>query len=90
MQVTINIPETLPPAIIKQRIRELEENLQQEAKQFAAISNKKQPEKSAKFLKLMSIANDCAQLPTIDPRSTDEILGYQQSEMGLWDGNNGC
>ncbi|MDO9048006.1 MAG: hypothetical protein Q7U66_09745 [Methylobacter sp.] len=85
MQVTINIPETLPPTIIKQRIRELEESLQQEAKQFAAVSNKKPPQKSAKFLKLMSIADDCAQLPTIDPRSADEILGYQQSEIGLWD-----
>ncbi|NOU14195.1 MAG: hypothetical protein HOO92_09590 [Methylococcaceae bacterium] len=85
MQVTINIPETLPPAIIKQRIRELEESLQQEARQFASASDKQAPKKSAKFLKLMAIAGDCAQLPTIDPRSADEILGYQQSPIGLWD-----
>lgn len=85
MQVTINIPEILPPAIIKQRIRELEECLQQEAKQFASASDHQAPKKSAKFLKLMAIAGDCAQLPTIDPRSADEILGYQQSPIGLWD-----
>ncbi len=53
MQVTINIPETLPPAIIKQRIRELEASLQQEAKQFASASDQQAPKKSAKFLKLM-------------------------------------
>ena len=77
MQVTINVPETLPPAIIKQRIRDLEENLQQEAKQFAIVSYKQPPQKSAKFLQLMTIASECAQLPMIDPRSADEILGYE-------------
>lgn len=84
MQVTINIPEILPPAIIKQRIRELEACLQQEAKQFASASDQQAPKKPAKFLKLMAISGDCAQLPTIDPRSADEILGYQQSPIGLF------
>lgn len=34
--------------------------------------------------KLMQIARDCATLPTLDHRSPDQILGYDQSDNGLW------
>lgn len=34
--------------------------------------------------KLMQIAKDCATLPTLDHRSPDQILGYDQSDNGLW------
>ena len=84
MQVTINVPETLPPAIMKLRIQEIEKSLQEEAIRLANANNPLK-QKSTKFLKIMSIANECAQLPSLDSRSADEILGYQQSEIGLWD-----
>jgi len=32
----------------------------------------------------MDIAKKCSNLPTLDHRTSDEILGYEKSEMGLW------
>jgi hypothetical protein len=32
----------------------------------------------------MQISNRCAGLPELDHRSSDEILGYEGSPMGLW------
>ena len=34
--------------------------------------------------KLMRIAQECASLPTLDNHSPDHLLGYGQSEFGLW------
>lgn len=33
----------------------------------------------------MQLIQTCATLPTIDPRTADEILGYAESEIGLWE-----
>lgn len=33
MQILINVPDTLPQAVVQQRIKELEENLKKEASQ---------------------------------------------------------
>jgi len=33
---------------------------------------------------IMQIARKCASLPTIDHRTADEILDYEQGVMGLW------
>ncbi len=79
MQVTINIPENLPETVIQQQIAEFEEKLRKQAKQITPIKNKKQ-----KYQAIMNIAKKCSSLPTLDHRSADEILGYEQSEMGLW------
>jgi sulfur transfer protein SufE len=79
MQVTINIPENLPETVIQQQIAEFEEKLRKQAKQITPITNKKQ-----KYQAIMNIAKKCSSLPTLDHRSADDILGYEQSEMGLW------
>ncbi len=80
MQVTINIPENLPQTVIQQQIIEFEEKLKEQAKQATSTTkNKKQ-----KYLAIMSIARKCSSLPTLDHRTTNEILGYEQSEIGLW------
>ncbi len=45
--------------------------------------------KAAKLLnkaKLLSISQECAQLPTLDQRSAEQILGYDRDELGLWGG----
>lgn len=48
-------------------------------------SNQKDYEqKQQKKQKLLRIAQECANLPTLDHQSPDQILGYEQSEMGLW------
>ncbi len=40
MQITINVPDTLPHERLKQRIRELEQSLINEAKFFVGFSKK--------------------------------------------------
>jgi len=80
MQVTINIPENLPEAVIQQQITEFEEKLREQAKQITPIANNKKQ----KYQAIMNIAKKCSSLPTLDHRKADEILGYEKSEMGLW------
>lgn len=41
-------------------------------------------QKLQKKQKLMRIAKECASLPTLDNHSSDQILGYDQSDFGLW------
>jgi hypothetical protein len=39
---------------------------------------------SAKEQAIMQISKRCASLPELDHRSSDEILGYADSGIGLW------
>lgn len=41
-------------------------------------------QKMQKKQNLMRIAKECASLPTLDNHSPDQILGYDQSDFGLW------
>jgi|GEM_PF-2282362 hypothetical protein len=41
-------------------------------------------QKLQKKQKLMRIAKECANLPTLDNYSPDQILGYDQSDFGFW------
>lgn len=43
-------------------------------------------EKSHSKAKLLRIAQECSQLPTLDQRSAEQILGYAGDELGLWSG----
>ena len=69
MQVTLNIPDNLPQAIIQKRIAEFEETLN------SLAPNSKEQKKQA----MMQLIKKCAALPTLDDRSPEEILGYQQN-----------
>ncbi len=80
MQVTINIPENLPETVIQQQIIEFEEKLREQAKQITSMAS----DKKKKYQAIMNIANKCSSLPTLDHRTANEILGYEQSKMGLW------
>ena len=83
MQLTINVPDNLPKVRITQRIKELEQSLQDEATFFnTALTLKKA--KQEKLAMLTKIMQDCAALPTLDERSANEILGYSDSPEGLW------
>ena len=75
MQVTLNVPDNLPQAIIQQRIAEFEETLN------SLAPNSKEQKKQA----MMQLIKKCAALPTLDDRSPEEILGYQQNNIGIWD-----
>jgi hypothetical protein len=75
MQVTLNVPDNLPQAIIQQRIAEFEETLN------TLAPNSKEQKKQA----MMQLIKKCAALPTLDDRSPEEILGYQQNNIGIWD-----
>ena len=37
-----------------------------------------------KYQAMLKIAERCANLPELDNRSADEILGYDKSPIGLW------
>ncbi len=80
MQVTINAPDNLPQAFIQQQIKELEDRLIQQANRLTSRSH----DKAQKYQAIMQIAERCASLPELDSRSADEILGYDNSPMGLW------
>jgi hypothetical protein len=76
MQITINIPDNLPPAIVQQQISEFKEKL---SRLMSTAGNKAKNQQA-----ILDIMRQCASLPTLDPRTADEILGYQDSAMGLW------
>ena len=77
MQITIDIPDNLPPAIVEQEVNEFEAKLK-----------RLKPIKKAKKLKaILQIINNCSHFPTIDPRTPDEILGYDEDALGLWGDN---
>jgi hypothetical protein len=42
--------------------------------------------KPASFEQILQIATECANLPVLDSRSPDEILGYDDSPFGLFGG----
>lgn len=74
MQITINIPDNLPPAIVKQEVSEFE----------AKLKRLKPKHKAKSQQAILQIIKTCASLPTLDPRTPDEILGYDEDAMGLW------
>jgi hypothetical protein len=74
MQIIINIPDNLPPAIVQQQISEFE------AKLNRLTPNPKEQKQQA----MMRLIKKCASLPTLDERTPDEILGYAENAMGLW------
>lgn len=78
MQITINIPDNLPQAIVEQQINEFEEKLIR-LTATTAVNNK-----SEKLQAIQQIIRRCESLPVIDERTPDEILGYEQSPSGLW------
>ncbi len=78
MQIKINIPDNLPQAIIEQQISEFEEKL---TRLTSATTKNNKPKK---MQAIQQIIKRCANLPTIDHHSPDEILGYEQSYMGMW------
>ncbi len=73
MQITINIPDNLPPAVVQQELNEFE----------AKLNRLTQDNKTQKQQAIMQIIQNCANLPTLDHRSADEILGYADNAMGL-------
>jgi len=80
MQITINAPDNLPQAFIQQQIKELEAKLKQQASCLTTRTS----DKNERYQAMKKISDEYASLPDLDPRSADEILGYDQSPMGLW------
>lgn len=78
MQITINIPDNLPQAIVEQQINEFEEKLIR-LTATTTVNNK-----SKKIQAIQQIIKRCESLPVIDERTPNEILGYEQSPSGLW------
>ena len=61
------------------------DEIQIDAIAINGISKTDKVQKLKKKQKLMCIAKECANLPTLDNHSPDQILGYDQSDFGLWD-----
>jgi hypothetical protein len=81
MQVTITIPDNLPPAIAQQQIKELEEKLQLQAKRLTTRGH----DKAQRYQAIKKVSQEYANLPVLDTRSADEILGYDKSPIGSWE-----
>jgi hypothetical protein len=71
MQITINAPDNLPQAFIQQQIKELEAKFKQQANRLTTRST----DNNERYQAMMQIAERCANLPELDGRSADEILG---------------
>jgi ribosomal protein L29 len=76
MQITINIPDNLPQAVVEQQISEFEQKLINLTTNLAS-------KKTEKLKTIQQIIKRCASIPTIDNRSPDQILGYKQSSIGI-------
>jgi hypothetical protein len=72
MQITIDIPDNLPQALIDRQIKEFEQKL-------ANLTETTINTKSQKLQAMLQIIKRCESLPIIDPRTPDQILGYEQS-----------
>jgi len=82
MQITLDIPDNLPASIMQQYIAEFEKKVQQYQQNNRISLTEK--EKAQKYEAITKIAKEYAKLPVFDNRSSDEILGYDKSPMGLW------
>jgi hypothetical protein len=93
MQITIDIPDNLPAAIVQQYISTIQTQLrlisELSINQFASEPKKTPTTKHTRFEKLLQIANECSALPVLDSRSADEILGYDNSPCGLFGNEKG-
>lgn len=94
MQITINVPDNLPPLIVQQYINTIEAQMRliaELASNKLFYEDKKIPLKTkpASFEQILQIANECSVLPVLDSRSADEILGYDNSPIGLFGDENG-
>lgn len=78
MQITINVPDNLPLSIVQQYINNVEQQMMLMAKLAGTTeaSNNNLKSKPASFEQTVKIATECANLPVLDARSPDEILGY--------------
>ena len=87
MQITINIPDNLPTLIVQQYIQ----NIEAQMRLMAELANHKPAKKNkpSSFEQILQIATECANLPVLDSRSPDEILGYDDSPFGLFGDENG-
>ena len=72
MQMSIRVPDNLPAQRIHQRIRELEESLQEEAKFINELSKKTQPN---------SLTTDLWDNPDLDCPTTELTNYIQQSSF---------
>jgi|GEM_PF-327243 hypothetical protein len=91
MQITINVPDNLPLSIVQQYINNVEQQMMLMAKltgNTEASSNNLKA-KPMSFEQAVKIATECANLPVLDARSPDEILGYDNSPFGLFGDENG-
>ena len=80
MQITLDVPDNVPPALLQQYIDEFQNKLKQ---MFVSTQSSVQPI-NHRHRVLMEIIQRSAKLPRLDTRSADEILGYGANEMGLW------
>lgn len=96
MQITINVPDNLPLSIVRQYI----DNVEQQMMLMAKLSGNNEASgdnsatgklkaKTVSFEQAIKIATECANLPVLDARSPDEILGYDNSPFGLFGDENG-
>lgn len=82
MQMTINVPDNAPMHIVEQYIQTMESQLSL-ITEWTKISTTKK----ASFEEVLNIVAEFKQMPILDHRSFDEILGYSEDKLGLFGDN---
>ncbi len=80
--MTINVPDNAPMHIVQQYIQTIESQLS-----LITEWTKNSDSKKTSFEEIVNIAKEFKQLPVLDNRSFDEILGYSDDKLGLFGDN---
>lgn len=78
MQMTTNVPDNAPMHIVQQYIQTIESQLS-----LITEWTKNSHSKKTSFEDVLNIAKEFKQLPILDNRSFDEILGYSFPETDI-------
>ena len=86
MQITINVPDYVPAYIVLDYVSTIEKqiNLIAETIKPRNLTNQTIKKKRASFEEVQNLAQEFTKLPILDSHSADEILGYDESELGLF------
>jgi hypothetical protein len=86
MQITINVPDYVPAYIVHDYVSTIEKQIDLIAETIKPRNLMSQTikKKRVSFEDILSLAQECTKLPILDSRSADEILGYDESELGLF------
>ena len=91
MQITINVPDYVPAYIVQDYVSTIEKQIDLIAETIKPgnLTNRTIERKRRSFEEIQNLAQEFTKLPIFDSRPADEILGYNESEFGLFGAEHG-